>query len=172
MKTRIMGLVLCLITAAAAFGQVNPKVKELEPFIGTWQCTGMTFASPWGPEHATKATVHGTWILGGAWVQISYTEAKTAKNPHPYDVRALMSYDEEPKAFVSGSVDNMGSYSTAQSPGWENDKLVFTGPMHGGGMTMKSRDIFTRVGKNEMRHESEMEDKGTWKKMDQETCKK
>ena len=44
--------------------------------------------------------------------------------------------------------------------------------MHGGGMTMNSRDIFTKVSNNEIHHESEIDDKGTWKKLDQETCKK
>src|SRR4051794_12608777 len=171
MKTRMLAVVLCLITVAA-FGQSNPKLKEVQVVLGSWQCTGMTFASPYGPEHPTKATVHGTWILGGAWLQINYTEMKTAKNPHPYAVQAVWSYDEEPKAFVAGSTDNTGGYSTQKSPGLEGDKLVFTGPMHGGGMTMNSRDIFTRVGKNEIRHESEMEEKGVWKPLDKETCKR
>jgi Protein of unknown function (DUF1579) len=171
MKTRTLAIALCLITVAA-FGQTNPKLKEIQGFVGTWQCTGTAFASPWGPEHPTKATVTASWILGGAWLEVRYTEAKTEKNPHPYDVRAFWNYDEQPKAFVAGTVDNMGSYSTGQSPGWEGDKLVFTGPMHGGGMTMNSRDNFTRVGKNEMHHESEIEEKGTWKKLDQEVCKK
>lgn len=172
MKTRMLAVALCLITVAA-FGQTNPKLKELQIFVGTWHCTGTAFASPWGPEHPTTATVNGSWILGGAWLQIEYTEAKTAKNPHPYAVHDLMSYDQEPKAFVSGSVDDMGGYATAQSPGWQADKLIFSGPMHGGGATIKSRDIFTKVSANEVRHASEMEEKdGKWKKLDEETCKR
>ena len=171
MKTRIVAVAICLITVAA-FGQSNPKLKELQPFVGTWQCTGTAFASPMGPEHATKATVNGAWILGGAWVEIRYTEVKTAKNPHPYAVRMLLGYDEQPKALVSGSVDNMGGYATAQAPGWVGDKLTFIGPTHSGGATMNSRDIFTKVGKNEIRHESEMEISGKWVKLDQESCKR
>lgn len=171
MKTRMLAVVLCLITAAA-FGQSNPKLKELQAFAGTWHCTGTTFVSPMGAEHPTTATVHGTWILGGAWMQIQYTEAKTAKNPHPVDVRIFMSYDEQPKALVSGLVDNMGGYATAQAPGWQNDKLTFSGSTHAGGATMNNRDTFTRVGRNEMRHEAEMEMNGKWAKIDQEVCKK
>jgi hypothetical protein len=170
MKTRIVAVVICLATVAA-FGQSNPKLKELQPFIGTWQCTGMTFASPMGPEHATKATVTGAWIHNGSWVEVRYTETKTAKNPHPYAVRMLLSYDEEPKAFVSGAVDNMTGYSVEQAPGWESDKMTFAGLMHAGGATMKSRDIFTKVGKNEVIHESEMEMNGKWVKLDKESCK-
>jgi len=171
MKTRMLAVVVCLITMAA-FGQSNPKLKELQPFVGTWQCTGMTFASPMGPEHATKATVTGSWILNGSWVEIRYTETETAKNPHPYAVRMLLSYDEQPKAFVSGAVDNMTGYSTAQSPGWQSDKMIFTGAQHGGGATMNVHDIFTKAGKNEIRHESEMEMDGKWVKLDQESCKR
>ncbi|MBV8546128.1 MAG: DUF1579 family protein [Acidobacteria bacterium] len=169
MKTRLLAVVVCLVTVAA-FGQSNPKLKEIQWFAGSWQCTGTAFASPMGPEHPTRSTVNASWVLGGAWLQLNYTEAKTAKNPHPFALRALWSYDEEPKAFVSGTVDNMGGYSTQQSPGWEGDKFVFTGPMHSGGMTVKSRDTFTRLGKNKVRHEGEMEDKGNWIKLDTETC--
>jgi len=171
MKTRMLAIVVCLVTVAA-FGQSNPKLKELQTFVGTWQCTGIAFASPMGPEHATKATVNGAWILNGSWVEVRYTETKTAKNPHPYAVRLLMSYDEEPKAFVSGAVDNMTGYSTAQSPGWMDDKMTFSGVQHGGGATMNVHDIFTRVGKNEVRHETEMEMNGKWVKLDQESCKR
>jgi hypothetical protein len=167
----VVCLTVCLITVAA-FGQSNPKLKELQPFIGTFQCTGTAFASPMGPEHPTKATVNGRWVLGGAWLEIHYTETKTAKNPHPYDVIALWGYDEQPKAFVAGSVDNMGGYGTSQAPGWESDKLTFTGPLHGGGMSSNARDIFTKVGKNEIDHEGEMEVNGVWTKLDKEVCKR
>jgi len=171
MKTRMIAVVVCLMTVAA-FGQSNPKLKELQAFVGTWKCTGTTFASPMGPEHPTMGTVNGEWILNGSWVEVRYTETKTAKNPHPYAVRMLLSYDSQPKAFVSGAVDNMSGYSTGQSPGWEGDKMTFSGPSHGGGATMTVHDIFTKVGKNEVRHESEMEMNGKWVKIDQESCKR
>jgi uncharacterized protein DUF1579 len=171
MKTRMLAVVVCLVTVAA-FGQSNPKLKELQTFVGTWQCTGITFASPMGPEHATRGAVTGAWILNGSWVEVRYTETKTAKNPHPYAVRMLLSYDEQPKAFVSGAVDNMTGYSTEQSPGWMDDKMTFTGAQHGGGATMNVHDIFTKVGKNEVRHESEMEVNGKWVKLDQESCER
>jgi hypothetical protein len=171
MKTRIVAVVICLVTVAA-FGQSNPKLKELQAFVGTWQCTGTTFASPMGPEHPTVGHVTGEWVLGGSWVEIRYTETKTAKNAHPYAVRMLLSYDTEPKAFVSGAVDNMSGYSIEQAAGWVSDKMTFAGKQHSGGATMNSRDIFTRVGKNEVRHESEMEMNGKWVKLDQESCKR
>ena len=171
MKTRFLAVVLSLVTVAA-FGQTNPKLKELQPIIGTFQCTGTAFASPMAPEHPTKATVHATWTVGGAWLQIRYTEIKTAKNPHPFDLLALWGYTEETQVFVAGTVDVMGGYSTSQSRGWEDDKFVLTGPMHSGGSTSNGRDTFTRVGRNEIDHEGEMEVNGTWQKTDKEVCKR
>jgi hypothetical protein len=174
MKTRMLAVAVCLsvsLISVAAFGQSNTKLKELQPFVGTWQCTGITFASPMGPEHPTKATVTGAWILNGSWVEVRYTEVKTAKNPHPYAVRALMSYDEQPKAFVSGAVDNMSGYSTEQSPGWVDGTMTFTGAQHGGGATINVHEIFTKVGNGDVRHETVMEMDGKRVKLDQETCK-
>jgi hypothetical protein len=171
MKTRALVVVLCLITVAA-FGQSNPKLKELPPFVGTFHCTGMDFASKWGPEHPTKATVIGSWTLGGKWLQIRFTEMKTAKNPHPYDALALWGYDKQSKMFVAGAVDNMGGYYNQQSPGWEGNKLVFTGILHGASVTANFRDILTKVGNNEMIHEGEIEENGQWRKLDKEVCKR
>ena len=170
MKIRILVLGLCLVTVAA-FGQNDPKKKELQAFAGTWQCKGTAFASPWAPEHPTRASVTGTWVLGGQWMEVHYWETKSTKNPHPIDVKIFYGYDAEPKMLVGGSVDNMGGYATQQSAGWEGDKLVFTGPMHGG-MTMNSRDTYTRVGDKEIHHMGEMEEKGVWKKLSEEICKK
>lgn len=171
MKVRILILGLCLV-AVAALGQADPKLKELQPFVGTWRCTGIAFASPMGPEHSTTATVKGTWILNNMWLEVHYTEKKSAKNEHPVDVMIFYGYNAEIKALVGGSVENMGAYSTQQSQGWEGDKLVFTGPTHGGGATMNSRDTYTKVGDKEMRHEGEMEANGKWVKTNQEVCKR
>ena len=171
MKTRIMILGLCLVTVAA-FGQANPKLKELQYFAGTWECPGKAYASPMGPEHATVGTADITWILGRSWMEVHYHEQKTAKNPKPYAVKAYWGYDEELKMLVAGSVDDMGGYATEQSAGWQGDKLTFEGPMHGGGMTMKSRDVFIKMSKDELHHAAEMEMNGVWKKMAEETCKR
>jgi len=170
MKIRILTLGLCLVTVAA-FGQANPKLKDLNYFDGTWQCSGKAFASPMGPEHPTKATVTAAWILGGTWLEAHYKEAKTAKNPTPFELRAFWGYDEESKSIVAGTIDGMGGYSTATAA-WDGDKLTFTGPMHGGGMTSNGRDVFTKISKTEFRHEGEMEVKGNWTKTDEETCKR
>lgn len=170
MKIRNLGVLVCLLVAASAFAAGN---ANLQPIVGDWRCTGIAFASEMGPEHATAAHVRTAWTLGDKWLQVWYTETKTAKNPHPIQVEMLMGYDEAKKAVVSGSVDNMGGYGTEESmsPPWDGDKMVLTGQSSMGGKPMKVRDTFTK-GKGWVKHMGEIEANGNWTKTDEETCKK
>jgi len=169
MKIRCLGVVLCLLVAASAFAKGDPN---LEPLAGWWKCTGVAFANDMGPEHPTKATVTGTWILGGKWLQLHYKEENTTKNPKPIAAMLLMSYDEANKKIVSGCIDNMGGYCTEEAPGWDGDQLVLNGNGTFGGHAMKVRDTFTK-GEGWVKHMGEAEGpNGTWMKLDEETCKR
>ncbi len=168
MKIRCLGVVLCLLVAASAFAKGDPN---LEPLAGWWTCTGIAFANDMGPEHPTKATVTGTWILGGKWLQLHYKEEKTTKNPKPVAAMLLMSYDEANKKVVAGCIDNMGGYCTEEAPGWDGDKMVLNGSGTFGGQAMKVRDTFTK-GEGWVKHMGEAEGPKGWMKLDEETCKR
>ena len=160
------------VLAADAPPGPNPKLKELKYFAGTWQCTGTSFAFMGTPEHKTTATVEASWTLNDYWLSIYYHENKTAINAHPVAVKVFWGWDEQLKKFASGSVDDMGSYSVQNSPGWDGNKLTFDGAMHGGGATMKVRDVFTKASATKLEHMSEVEMNGKWTKLDEETCTK
>lgn len=172
MKSKVLYLLVCLAATAAFAQKPSPELRKVDYLAGTWSCTGKALASDFGPEHATKATVVAKWILGDYWLNINYNEEKTKANPMPYHVSVFLGWDEELKKFVLGGVDDMGAYETEQSAGWDGDKFVLEGPVHMGGMTMKTRDVFTKVSAKELMHYSELEMKGAWKKMDEETCRK
>lgn len=172
MKSKVLYLVLCLAATAAFAQKPSPELRQLDYFGGTWACKGMALASDFGPEHATSGTVVAKWTLGNYWMHVEYRETKTKANPMPYAVSVYMGWDEEVKKFVLGGVDDMGAYETEQSSGWDGDKFVLEGPAHMAGMTMKTRDVFTKVSAKELKHYSEIEMKGEWKKMDEETCRK
>jgi hypothetical protein len=160
------------VPAADAPPGPNPKLKELKYFAGAWQCKGTAFAFMGMPEHKTSANVEANWGLNDYWLMIRYHESKTAVNAQPYDVRGYWGWDDQTKKFAGGAVDNMGSYSIQSTPGWEGDKMTFDGDMHGGGMTMKSRDVFTKVNATKFQHMAEVEMNGKWTKLDEETCTK
>jgi len=160
------------VLAADAPPGPSPKLKELNYFVGNWQCKGTGFAFMGMPEHKTTAAVESTWTLNGYWLTIYYHEDKTATNAHPVAVRIYWGWDEQLKKFASGGVDNMGSYSLQYTPGWEGNKLVLSGETHGGGGTAKVRDVFTKVSPTKLEHMSEIEMNGKWIKLDEETCTK
>jgi len=175
---RIFLVVLALAIAAPSLLAAdappgpNPHLKELSYFAGNWQCTGTSFAFMGTPEHKTSATVEAAWVLNDYWLSLRYHESKTAINAHPFDVRVFWGWDEQTKKFSAGSVDNMGSYAIQSSSGWAGNKLTFDGDMHGGGMTMKTRDVFTKVSATKVQHSAEVEMNGKWTKLDEETCTK
>jgi len=170
MRTRLVCLAF-ILAAATAYGQAN--LQDLQSFVGTFNCSGMAMASEMGPEHASRGTVTSKWVLNNKWLEVRYSETKTTANPHPFSVVAYWGYDPQTKTLVAGSVDGFGGYGTQNSPGWNGDDLVFTGASHMGPMTMQGRDTFTRKGKNQLGHMGEVQDpSGSWKKTDEETCKR
>ena len=166
MKTRYLVVVVCLV-AGSAFAAGNPN---LQPLAGTWQCTGVGFASDMAPEHPVKATVHATWMMNDKWLSVDYKEIKTAKNPKPVEAMLLMTYNEPAKKVASGCIDNMGGYCTEEAPGWDGDTMVLNGQGDFGGQTMKVRDTFTK-GPGWIKHMGEMETPKGWTKIDEQTCK-
>jgi len=168
----ILPLVVFITAAAIAAGneKAPSKLRELDYLGGDWQCKGTAFAFGDQPKHAVVAIVKGTWILNGMWLDMHYNETKTTANPHPFDVRGFFGYDPEKKKLVLGSLENDGGYSTESSSGWEGDSIVFTGPNHMGGMTANGKDTWTKISKTKLTYSFEIEDKGAWTKLIEETC--
>lgn len=160
-------------TKPMAAPKPSARLAELQYFAGSWDCTGTAFASMLGPEHATHAHVDAMWTLDNYWLEIHYAEQKSPQNAMPFSIRIFETYDEGLKKFVSGSVDNMGGYSTEESAGWNGNTMVLWGPNHAGGMEFTGRDTFTKKSANEVWHLFEAKQKdGSWKKLAEETCRK
>src|SRR5260221_4074164 len=169
---RVLGLAVTTILAADAPPGPNPKLKDLKYFAGTWQCKGTAFAFMGTPEHKTTGAVEANWALNDYWLLIRYHESKTAVSAQPVDIRLSQGWDDQTKKVASGAVDNMGAYYIQSSPGWDGDKMTWNGDMHAGGMTMKVRDVFTKISATKLQHMAEGEMDGKWTKLDEETCTK
>lgn len=181
LKQIFVGTVALVGLTATAFAKdaapqapaVPSQMKQYDYFLGTWHCRGKMFASPMGPEHATKASARGSRAVGGRWLLMTYDEHKTKANPVPYRVGVYLGYDSATKMFVENCHDVFGGYCTQTGSGWNGDEMKFEGTQQGMGDAGMVRDTFTRKSARELVHTGFVQgpDK-QWMKTDEETCHK
>lgn len=148
----------------------SPELAKLAFFAGEWSCKGKAEESPFGPAHATVATVRIANQIGGFWYEGTYTEQKTAENPHPMTLHFLQGYDSAAKVFTLDCFDAFGGHCHQTSAGWQDDKLVYSGESSGSGPATPMRDTFTRTGEASLEHMGEIQMDGKWVATDHETC--
>lgn len=174
MKRYALGLGLAIGMAAVAGAQEMPKpaaeMSQLAFFQGSWTCEGKMHETPVSPAGTMTGTANIQADLGG-FFQTGKITGHAAGMP-PYEGIFHTTWDPMAKQFVMYWFDNMGGWSRATSAGWKGDAMVYMGEGQMGGMPMKGRDTFTKMGANGMRHVWEAEMNGTWITMGEETCRK
>jgi hypothetical protein len=175
MRKRTFGaLVGALLLQAGALAQEMPKpapeLSQIAYFEGSWSCQGKMNESPMGPAGPMQSTADIKKDLGGFWQ--SGVIKGTMKGMPPMEGRFHATYDPAAKQFVMLWVDNMGAWSQSTSSGWKGDTIVYEGESHMGAQKMRSRDTFTRSGPGSLKHSWELEIKGKWTALGEETCKK
>ncbi len=86
---RMAAALIALVAAPALLAEDKPagppkpasEMSQLAYLDGTWHCSGKTFATPIGAEHATEGVAHAQTALGGFRLVIHYDETKTAAEP-------------------------------------------------------------------------------------------
>lgn len=168
-----------LFVAAPALAEDKPpsppkaaaEMSQLSTLTGTWNCSGKTFANPFGPEHATEGTSKGRFSPNGFWLELHYDESKTAANPTPFHVLQVVGFQGAHGVFVSSCFDSMGGTCEQASSGWKGDALVFEGSGLMMGQKSGARDTFTKVSATELKHRGEFQGAdGKWTTTDEETC--
>ena len=159
-------------TDKPAMAQPKPaaEMSNLKTFDGSWSCAGEGAMEPGGPMMKMDSSVTGQTDLGGFW-QTGTVKGATPGMP-PFEGRFHMTWDPAAKQYLMLWVDNMGGWSQTRSPGWTGDAITFTGEGHMGDQKMGVRDVFTRKADGSLGHTGEMEVKGAWVKVMDETCRK
>lgn len=176
MKTLATASALILLLGASALAQDAPKpapeMAQVKYFAGSWTCSGEAPASPFGPAHKTQTTMMLKLDLDGFWYGGMVTELKTASNKNPVKGMLHLSYDASSKQYVLIWLDNFGSWATETSPGWQGDTMVWKGEQMVMGEKATARDTFVKKSDREYTHKFELEMKGEWGTIIDETCKK
>ena len=108
-------------------------------FIGNWDCKGQFINGKTHHSHYTVQTV-----LGGAWLQLSESDIE----PHGYLSEYLVRFDPAQKLYIEEDINNFG-YARYTSPGWQQDRLVFTGiDAHYAQPLPENRFVYTVTGPN------------------------
>jgi hypothetical protein len=142
-------------------------------FLGKWKCDGKAFASPVSPtEHGVKATAEGKPEVDNFWQSFTYEEKKSKEHPG-LKVKGWWGYDQGSKRFKRAAIGNHGEWDTASAPGWEGDKIVWTGELSGPMGVIPFHHTFTKKGDKEWTHflELRMPD-GKWAPAEELTCKR
>ncbi len=146
-------------------------MKQLDAFVGTFQCTGKMNESPMGPGLATKRSMAAKIDLDGFWVVAKIDEKKSKESPTPTRGQYAIGYDAAQKKFVASWFDNFGIYCMQSSKGWEGDTFTLDGKCSAMGQEMGARDTFKKEGKSIV-HTGEVQMNGKWMMLIEETCKK
>ena len=176
MKTVLVSAAVLLLVASSTLAQGAPKpaaeMSQLKYWAGTWNCTGDSPAGPFGPAHKTESSFTLKSDLDGFWLTGPLAEKKTASNTQPVKGMLHLGYEPKSKQFVMVWVDNFGTWATEMSPGWQGDSSVWTGDQMMNGEKIGARDSYVKKGDAEFTHKYEMNQKGQWTVVVEETCKK
>ncbi len=106
-----------------------PEMAQFKSMEGKWKCKAKAPASPAGPAHDYEANLEVKAALGGFWLTEHYAQMKTKVHPMAQAFDAYITYDPASKRFQRIGADNIGAWESATSPGWEENKLVWTGEL-------------------------------------------
>lgn len=149
------------IVLLAAAGAAQAGLAELS---GSWTCAGRAEASPAQSAHAIRATLE---IAAGPWLRLRYTEQKTRENPAPQ--AALERWGELGGILTRFLFDNAGGSGRAESPGWQDGALVWSGEYRLGAEKLPFRETFTRKD-GALLESFELNQSGAWKVVASARC--
>jgi hypothetical protein len=148
------------------------ELDQLKMFEATWKCEGKQPAGPMGPEQDYKSTFKGKKDVESFWISFEYSQKKSKAHVMPIVAKGYLGYDPAAKKYVTLGVDNMGGSVSETSPGWEADKLTFTGDGQMSGQKISFRETYTKKGDKEMIWSGEMKMGKDWIPVGTDTCKK
>jgi hypothetical protein len=159
--------------AKAAEAQKLPEQLSFERwFVGDWICEGTQHASPVGPGAKFTDRFSFNMALRGSWL-IYHIDQLKGPVKGKQTLIGSSTWDANAKVHVRRDMNIGGSRVDATSPGWDGDKLVYTGYMITGDEKLPVKHTFTKKG--DAAYDSALEVTGADGKpamWEEESCKK
>src|SRR4051794_21073900 len=169
----VLAVPVALAQQPAARPPVAAEMDQLKLFLGKWKCEGKAFANPLsGPEHTFKATAESKLESGGHW-QVFLYEEKKSKEHEGVKVHGLWGWDAGNKRFVRSAGDDSGVWDSATAPGFQGDRLMWTGELSGPNGKLPFHHTFTKKSEKEWSHSLEVKGpNGKWAPWEEVICKR
>ena len=133
----LLSLVFLLSALSVSAQTPLPAAPNGFTFTGEWDCKGQFINGK--PHHSHYSAGQ---VLGGAWLQLSEEDI----DPPGYLSQYLIRFDPVQKLYINEDLNNFG-YARYYSPGWEGDKLIFTGTeAHYAQPVPENRFVYTATG--------------------------
>jgi len=160
------------VVSAASLLWPLPELELLKPVTGNWTCDGNVPESLLGPARKTSSAQKSRNDLDNRWVTGLVIEKSTPENPRPRKGKFHWTWDAVAKRFHGMWIDNTGAWGTYSSPGWQDQKLIWTGDAVHNGEKIQTRDTFESKSSREMTQRSEISVKGQWTLVYEGSCRR
>jgi hypothetical protein len=139
---------------AAAFGQpargkagpMQPDPLSLEKwFVGTWICKGTQYGSPTASGVKFTDRFVFKMTLRDSWLNFHIDQLKGPVKGKQTLI-GFSTWDDNAKMHIRRDMNIGGSRLELTSPGWDGDKLVFTGSMILGDQKLPVKHSLTKKG--------------------------
>lgn len=142
-----LGLLAMLVWAGeVALAQALPEQLSVEKwFVGDWICEGTQYASLTAPGVQFTDRFSFRMTLRGSWL-IYHIDQLKGPVKGKETLIGFATWDANAKVHVRRDMNIGGSRIDVTTPGWEGDKLVYTGYMVIGDEKLPVRHILTKKG--------------------------
>jgi len=148
-------------------------VEAFKGMDGIWACKGnMENFAKRGTTVQTKSEMKIGKEVDGFAYSGAFKLEKNAAMPEGAKAHMHWGYDTAKKQLIEFGVDNAGNSWSGTSDGLKDGALVWTEEGAMMGQTTKSRTTITIKSPREIVVVSEIDDKGAWKKVGEDHCKK
>ena len=177
MKITILAFTLFALAAGATSvttsAQTLPPQLSLEKwFVGNWICEGTQHASPMAPGVKFIDRFSFRMALGGSWLVYRIDQLKGPVKGNETLIGSS-TWDEYAKVHVRRDMNIGGSRVDVTSPGWDGDKLIYTGYMITGDEKLPVKHTFTKKGNAAYDSVLELSDAdGKPTQWEEESCRK
>jgi hypothetical protein len=177
MKITILAFTLFALaggaTSVTASAQTLPQQLSLEKwFVGNWICEGTQHASPMAPGVKFIDRFSFRMALGGSWLIYHIDQLKGPVKGNETLIGSS-TWDANAKVHVRRDMNIGGSRVDVTSPGWDGDKLIYTGYMITGDEKLPVKHTFTKKGNAAYDSVLELSDAdGKPTQWEEESCKK